>query len=144
MIDFEAAKEFALNKLNKELKPELCYHCYSHTIDVYESAIQAPAMENVNGNDLVLIKTAALFHDIGFLVTYYEHEEQSANETRKYLPQFGFTAKDIEIIAAMILSTKLPQNPKTHLEKILCDADLTISGRDDFFSDRHKTFMRME
>ena len=30
------------------------------------------------------------------------------------------------------MATKIPQNPKTHLEKMLCDADLDYLGRDDF------------
>jgi hypothetical protein len=33
----------------------------------------------------------------------------------------------------MILSTDLEREPKTHLEKILCDADLDHLGREDFF-----------
>ena len=33
----------------------------------------------------------------------------------------------------MILATDLAVAPNTHLEKILCDADLDHFGRDDFF-----------
>ena len=33
----------------------------------------------------------------------------------------------------MILSTDLDREPKTHVEKILCDADLDNLGREDFF-----------
>ena len=33
----------------------------------------------------------------------------------------------------MILATDLMREPKTHLEKILCDADLDNLGREDFF-----------
>ena len=33
----------------------------------------------------------------------------------------------------MILATDLVVEPKTHVEKILCDADLDHFGRDDFF-----------
>jgi hypothetical protein len=32
----------------------------------------------------------------------------------------------------MILSTDLDREPKTHVEKILCDADLDNLGREDF------------
>ncbi len=133
MIDFEAAKEFVLNKLKKELKSGLCYHCYGHTIDVYESAIKLAKLEGVKGKDLVLLKTAALYHDTGFLLEYNEHEEKSAKVTRELLPQFGYSEQDIEVITAMITATKLPQKPTTLLEKILCDADLDYLGRDDFF-----------
>jgi hypothetical protein len=33
----------------------------------------------------------------------------------------------------MILSTDLERDPKTHVEKIICDADLDHLGREDFF-----------
>jgi len=133
MMDFPAAKEFILAKLKKELSPALFYHCYNHTIDVYESAIKIARMENVVGNDLIILETAALFHDTGFLYGYTDHEEQSVLVINKYLPQFGYSNEDINSISKMILATKLPQKPVTLLEKILCDADLDYLGRDDFF-----------
>jgi uncharacterized protein len=133
IMDFAAAKEFILNKLKKELKPGLFYHCYNHTIDVYESAMKLAKLENIDDNDLSLLLTAALFHDTGFLTGYKEHEEQSVIVTRKILPEFGYSQNEIDIITRMIQATKLPQNPKNILEKVLCDADLDYLGRDDFF-----------
>ena len=132
-MDYTTAKEFVLKKLRDELKPELYYHCYHHTIDVYESTKKLAKLENIVGKDLILLETAALFHDTGFLVKYEDHEEQSASVARKYLPQFGYSSEDIEKICQMIVSTKLPQSPKNILDKILCDADLDYMGRDDFF-----------
>lgn len=133
MIDFAGAKEFVLKKLKHELKSDLFYHCYQHTIDVYESAVKIAKLENIKGNELILVQTAALFHDTGFLTGYCNHEDESVCIVRKYLPQFGYSPEDIDIIVGMIASTKLPQNPTTILEKILCDADLDYLGRDDFF-----------
>ncbi|MFA5782725.1 MAG: HD domain-containing protein [Bacteroidales bacterium] len=132
-MDYAAAKEFVLKKLKDELKSELYYHCYRHTIDVYESAQKLAKLENITGRELILLETAALFHDTGFLMKYENHEEQSAAVARKYLPQFGYSSEDIEIICQMIFSTKLPQSPQNLLEKIICDADLDYMGRDDFF-----------
>ncbi len=132
-MNIEAAKEFILSKLKNDLKPELYYHCLTHTLDVYESAKKLAAMENVSGNDLILLETAALFHDTGFLTGYADHEEQSVQLARKILPGFGYSTGDIEMICRMILATRLPQQPVTILEKILCDADLDYLGRDDFF-----------
>ena len=132
-MDFIAAKEFVLTRLKNELNPEFFYHCYNHTIDVFESSLKLASYENVVGNDLELLKTAALFHDTGFLVCYREHEKQSVIFSRKYLPEFGYTDEEIEIICQMIFSTCLPQSPQTLLDKILCDADIDYLGRDDFF-----------
>jgi len=137
-MDYTAAKEFVLKKLKDELKSELYYHCYNHTIDVCESAMKLAKLENVTGKELILLETAALFHDTGFLEKYENHEEQSAAVARKYLPQFGYSSEDIEIICQMILSTKLPQSPQNLLDKIICDADLDYMGRDDFFMTANK------
>ncbi|MFH0865664.1 MAG: HD domain-containing protein [Bacteroidota bacterium] len=132
-MNIQAVKEYVLGKLKNELKPDLYYHCLTHTIDVYESAKKLAAMENIIGNDLILLETAALFHDTGFLTGYANHEEQSVQLARKILPGFGYSDGDIEIICRMILATRLPQQPITIPEKILCDADLDYLGRDDFF-----------
>lgn len=132
-MNLQAAKEFVLGKLKNELKPDLYYHCLTHTVDVYESAKKLASMENISGNDLILLETAALFHDTGFLTGYANHEEKSVQLARKILPGFGYSADDIKTICHMILATRLPQQPITILEKILCDADLDYLGRDDFF-----------
>ena len=38
----------------------------------------------------------------------------------------------LEKICGLIMATKLPQTPLTHLEEIICDADLDYLGREDF------------
>ncbi|MES2849015.1 MAG: hypothetical protein V4685_08165, partial [Bacteroidota bacterium] len=45
-----------------------------------------------------------------------------------------FTEEDKEIIQGLIMATKIPQTPQTHLQQIICDADLDYLGRDDFYS----------
>ena len=137
-MNFEATKEFILNKLQKELNPDLFYHCYNHTIDVYKSVCRLAKMENINGIHLIYLKTAALFHDSGFLLSYENHEDSSCIMASKTLPLFDYSSNEIELIIKMIKSTKIPQTPETHLEKILCDADLDYVGRDDFFMIAHK------
>ncbi|HNS17996.1 MAG TPA: HD domain-containing protein [Bacteroidales bacterium] len=138
MIDFEGAKKFIIDKLRNELRPELQYHNFEHTLDVLESVERLASLEKENGHDLLLLKTAALFHDSGMLIRYGDHEEASGIITRQFLPGYGYSGKDIEIINKMILSTKLPQNAATKLEKILCDADLDYLGRDDFYMIAHR------
>ncbi|MDD5507655.1 MAG: HD domain-containing protein [Bacteroidales bacterium] len=138
MIDFEGTKNFILDKLTSELRPELQYHNIEHTLDVLESAERLAALENQNGHNLLLLRTAALFHDSGMLICYTDHEEASTELTKKYLPEFGYSEQDINVINKMILSTKLPQSATTSLEKILCDADLDYLGRDDFYMIAHR------
>jgi len=132
-MDFERAKKYIINKLHKELKPDLSYHSIDHTLDVLQAAIRGAEMEGVNGHDIELIKTAALFHDAGYTEIYEGHEKASVRLAYETLPEFGYTNKDIKLIEGMILCTEIPQHPSTHLEKIIADADLDYIGRDDLF-----------
>jgi HD superfamily phosphodiesterase len=132
-MNFEGVKKFVLNKLDKELKPELYYHSLDHTLDVLESVERLASMEKVNGTELQLLKTAALFHDLGFVVKYKGHEKESIKMAYEILPDYGYTKDEIEKIEGLILSTEIPQLPKNKLEMIMADADLDYIGRDDLF-----------
>ena len=137
-MNYEGAKNFILNKLEKELDPRLTYHSVSHTMDVLESAIRLAEMEGLSPADTVLLKTACLFHDSGMLVTYRGHGEASIEICRQILPKFTFNPEETEMVCQMIASTKLPQYATLLPEKILCDADLDYLGRPDFFMISHR------
>jgi len=137
-MDYNGIKDFILNKLSKELKPELRYHSLDHTLDVLESAVRIGNLERINGHDMMLLKTTALFHDSGMLIQYIGHEKASTSLVNEYLPDFGYSLDEIDIINKMIMTTKLPQSALTHLEMIICDADLDYLGRDDFFMIAHR------
>lgn len=132
-MQFQKAKAYVLKRLEKELNPNLYYHGLHHTIDVCEAVERLAGLEKIKGNDLVLLKTAALYHDFGFVLKYKANEDGSAVLAQETLPQFGYSHKEIEIVSNCIIATQIPQRPKTILEKILCDADLDYIGRDDFF-----------
>ncbi len=132
-MEFEKVRKFILAKLKKELPKSLSYHSIEHIKDVYRAAKKLAKLENVTGEDLTLLLTAALFHDSGFLWQPYEHEIISCDISRKYLPEYGYTPEQVERICGMIMATKIPQTPYNQLEELLCDADLDYLGRDDFF-----------
>jgi uncharacterized protein len=137
-MNYEGAKKFILNKLVKELDPMLTYHSIDHTLDVLESAVRLAEMEQLPEKELILLKTACIFHDSGMLVTYRGHEDASVKICRETLPAFNYSEEDTDIICRMILTTKLPQCASQHLDKILCDADLDYLGRRDFFMIAHR------
>jgi predicted metal-dependent HD superfamily phosphohydrolase len=51
----------------------------------------------------------------------------------RVLKLIGYEPEEIEKVQKMILATDPDVEPKTHVEKILCDADLDNLGREDFF-----------
>jgi hypothetical protein len=123
---------FITDKLRAELSPTLFYHNIEHTLDVCERASEIGKQEQLSESDSKLLAIAAAYHDSGFLFQSDNHEHFSCEMVRQYLPQYNYSSTDIETICAIIMATKIPQNPKTHLEEILCDADLDYFGRADF------------
>jgi uncharacterized protein len=119
-------------RLQNELDPGLIYHNASHTRDVLKQAESIALEEGIlPGREMELLKTAAAFHDCGFLYTYKKHEEKSCEMMRAETAGY-FTEEELEKICGMIMATKIPQTPHNLLEKIICDADLDYLGRDDF------------
>ena len=132
-MDFKGAKAYALQQLHDGLPDKLTYHGRHHTIDVYKTAMEYARQEHVSGEDLTLLRTAALYHDIGFLDTYRGHEERGCEVAQAVLPGFGYEPEQITRICGMIMATQLPQTPHNHLEEIICDCDLDYLGRTDFY-----------
>lgn len=130
----EKAVAFILEKLEKDLPAELTYHNAKHTRSTIGHARELATIENVRGDDLTLLLTAAAYHDSGFLYLYENHEEASCRIARENLPVFGYDTGQIEEICQLILVTRLPQQPKTRLQEILCDADLYYLGTDQYQS----------
>jgi len=132
-MDFERVKEYMIQRLKRGLAPNLYYHGVHHTIDVMRAAEEIAEAENVKGLDKIILMTAALFHDVGFLIRYKENEDISVGMCWNILPRFNYTQSEIMMIAHIIMSTTIPQNPVNKLDSIMCDADLDYLGRDDFF-----------
>jgi uncharacterized protein len=133
--DFGRARAYALERLERELPPSLCYHSMAHTRDDVAVAVERlAAAQEVTGEALLLLRTAAYFHDLGFVEQSENHEAIGARIAAEVLPGFGYQPAQIELIAAMIMATRLPQSPSTLLEQILADADLDVCGRADFLA----------
>jgi predicted metal-dependent HD superfamily phosphohydrolase len=129
----EAARNFILHKLEKELPPHLTYHNVAHTKSVFIHAKELALAEDIDGEALDLLLTAALFHDTGFLEIYQGHEAVSCRIARDILGNFAYTPEQIDKICGIIMATHMPQQPQTLSERIICDADLYYLGTDDYW-----------
>ncbi len=133
-MNVDAAETYILEKLNKNLSPTLYYHGPHHTVEVVEAALKMAEAEGVTDEEsLILLKTAALYHDIGFITTYRGHEEEGCRIARLTLPKFGYSLPQIETVCGMVMATRIPQTPLTHLEQIIADADLDYLGGENFW-----------
>ncbi len=129
---FADLQEIILDKLEKELPEYLYYHNYKHTIDVVNQAELIGYGEGVSDEEILLLKTAALFHDAGHIISYQNHEYYGCQIAREILPSYNYTPNQIERITELIMATELPPRPKNLLERIMCDSDLDYLGRADF------------
>ncbi|MBP5667976.1 MAG: HD domain-containing protein [Salinivirgaceae bacterium] len=132
IVRFDDIEEFVLNMLEEKLPKNLYYHNLKHTIDVTTQVEIIGRHEGISDEEMLLLKTAALFHDTGFTRTYKDHEEAGVEIAREYLPKYDYTPEQIDFICNLIMKTKLPPKPVTLLEQIICDADLDYLGRADF------------
>jgi len=132
-MNYHAAKAFIVDKLERELSANLTYHGLHHTLDVLRVTEELCLMEAIGAYEGMLLKTAALFHDSGFIKNNKDHETLGCAIAREHLPRYDYTPLEIERVCGMIMATKIPQSPGNFLEAILCDADLDYLGREDFF-----------
>lgn len=127
------ATDFITRQLRQNLSADLLYHNAAHTLDDVLPACQRLAHHYpLTEEQKILLITAALFHDIGYLEQYCNNEFIGARLASAVLPEMGYNSQQIDIISKLILVTALPQEPSNLLEKIICDADLDSLWREDF------------
>ncbi len=144
MQNKQQMKNFVMGLLRDNLPVTYFYHTPEHTLYVIEKSLEIGRHEQCNDKELELLNLAALWHDTGYIRTYKNHEEESCNLARLYLPEYGVPSADIEKICGMIMATKIPQLPKTKLEEILADADLEYFGTSDFNSIADSLFKELQ
>ena len=133
MRSIKKLKSFVIQKLEKELPPQLSYHGAQHTLHVLEVCNHYLKRYSIRDQEALLIRTAALMHDTGIIVDYANHEEASVQLAWEWLPSWGYTKSDLKRIEGMVMATRIPQRPKNLFEMILCDSDLDYLGTDRFY-----------
>ncbi len=133
-MDFFGVQKKVMAMLDDGLSNKLYYHSINHTADVVRVSGLLAVAEGLAENQITIVHTAALFHDTGFLDKYEKNEEAGCNAAEKILPLFGYAKEDIASICEIIMATRIPQNPKNILGKIICDADLDYLGTYCFHS----------
>ncbi len=124
-------KQFAESIL-KDLPSELKYHSVDHTRDVVKAAKEIAKNSQVSDKDLEIVEMAAWFHDLGYSKSLDNHEEASAEIALEYMASIGVSDEDAVRVVGCIMATKMPQNPRNTLEKVLCDADLIHLAKENF------------
>ena len=104
---WQDVRSYVLPKLENELSLDLYYHGVHHTRDdVVLAADRLAAEVELDAEASLLLKTAALYHDTGFLNRYIRNEPLAAEFAKASLPRFGFMPYQIAAIEGMIMATQ--------------------------------------
>jgi adenylate cyclase len=143
-IRFSDLEEAIMERLEKELPKDIYYHNVKHTIDVVTQAEIIARGEGVSEEELLLLKTAALMHDTGFILTYEMHEQSSIELAREVLRRFDYSEEQINQVVELIEVTHPKAKPVNKLQCILKDADLDYLGRSDFINVSDHLYLELQ
>lgn len=132
------ACQYAQERLTHDLSGQFVYHNLWHTQNEVVPAVETiAAQECISGESLLLLKTAAWYHDLGCIVQRQEHEAIGIGIATATLPHYGYSSSQIHTIGRLIWATRLPQVPDDLLGQIVADSDLDVLGRVDFLDRNH-------
>ncbi|MCK5103191.1 MAG: HD domain-containing protein, partial [Cyclobacteriaceae bacterium] len=71
--------------LTTELSENCVFHTIKHTLDVVSNAEIIGRYCNIDNEELNVLRISALFHDVGYVDAYDDHEIHSAKRAVDYL-----------------------------------------------------------
>ncbi|GAB4499395.1 MAG: hypothetical protein OHK0019_36400 [Saprospiraceae bacterium] len=116
----------------KHISPEYVFHDFEHTVQTVAAARTIGEGFELDEHEMLLLVLATWFHDTGYSEGPKNHEERSCNNADHFL-RGKISDNDLQTVQSLIRATKLPQNPKTLLEQIICDADLSHLGMETYW-----------
>lgn len=108
------------------------FHNPEHTAQTVAAAKVIGEGFVLNERDMAVLLLATWFHDTGYSQGPEDHEERSCANAEKFLAG-KVTDDELKDILGCIRATKVPQNPQTLLEQIICDADLSHLGMETYW-----------
>lgn len=119
------------------------FHDLEHTRQVVQAAMEIGQGYQLAEKDMTTLLLAAWFHDLGYSQGPANHEDRSIQYAVAFLEKKDFPAEDLQRVRGCIESTRVPQQPKTLLEQILCDADLSHLGQETYWERTGKVRQEM-
>ena len=111
----------------EHLSANYVFHDPEHTAQTVSAAKVIGEGFKLSSRDMLVLLLATWFHDTGYVQGPTDHEERSCANASAFLKD-KISGEELATVLACIRATKVPQNPKTVLEQIICDADLSHLG----------------
>jgi hypothetical protein len=130
---YKKIEEYVTGLFEQMHEPAFVFHNLEHTQKVVKRTKEIAGHYKLTEDEMLVLFTAAWFHDTGHLFTEpSKHEEKGCEIMRKFMTGKVDDEKIISQTEGCIMSTKLPRNPKNMLQQIICDADTYHFGTKDF------------
>ncbi len=132
MLRLQDLEEHIIKKLEEELPAKLHFHNLTHIIQTYTMVELLGRAEQISDEEMLLVRTAALMHDTGYLMSYDAHEKASCDFAFEILPKYKYSEKQIRKICDLVMANIDPFHPKNKMEMIMIDANYNFLSRIDF------------
>ncbi len=130
----EEVEAYVERFIDEKVAKDYVYHNFQHTYAVVEAAGELATQYELSQREVLTVRLAAWFHDLGYRDGHHHHEARSAEDAEQFLR--NREVHDEDLIAAVrgaILATRMPQQPQNLLEEIVGDADLSHLGDDNYW-----------
>ncbi|TGE27353.1 Pycsar system effector family protein [Hymenobacter metallicola] len=128
------AKAHITTLFEEKLPKPLVYHSFKHTATTVKEAKALGEATELSPEDLEALVLAAWFHDAGYTEVYDGHEYRSMELAEQWLQAQGYPADRVAVVKDIIRATHRDETPKTELQQLLVDADMSSMGREEFFA----------
>jgi predicted metal-dependent HD superfamily phosphohydrolase len=118
-----------LTKVSKSIH----FHTLEHTQEVLAACERMADYYRLADDDRFALSLAAWFHDTGYSSGQAKnHESVSAELAKAFLNNHPVSQSVSDKVIGCINATRIPQQPASLIEQIICDADLFHLGTGDF------------
>ena len=143
LLRLQDVEEEIIERLSKDLPLNLYFHNVARVKEIYSLVDLFGRAEALNDEENLILRTAALFQDLGYVVSYDNHEDESIKLANEILPTFKYTPDQIEKIIELIDASKRLRKPQNKMEEIILDADMNYLSRADFMSLNDSLYMEL-
>lgn len=127
------AESYIKSFFETRVSPDYKYHDLQHTRLVVEAVQDIAQGYDLTEEELLALQLAAWFHDTGYDQGAEEHEARGARYARAFLAGKGCEEHFMVMVEDYIMATRFPQSPNGLLEQIICDADLSHLGTENYW-----------
>lgn len=127
------AETYVTDLFVTKVSKSVMFHTVEHTKEVVAACEKMAEYYSVPDDDRVALLLAAWFHDTGYSSGQSnDHESVSIKLAKDFLTAHSAPPVLVAKVTGCINATRMPQNPSSTIEMILCDADLFHLGTGSF------------